>query len=668
MDQQLLLQGLLYTKTSHNPDSEYHSKSENVPNSKYLETGDSKFESLDERDIFGRHLSEESGNSNSHRESTTSLACSSEHQMNDYVNKQSQTCSANGQPVSDSPSFYTPDPSVIASTNLNLSRLSSPLNSTTTLPLSRPRTNTLPHKSSHTGMHSSQILSTPPYNSSATSLRRVSTTKLHHQPSKLDLIDDTTLTSLPLPPPPKLKLKSRPSGENSSLYSIEDIDISFTPTQHDDSDNDDDTQDPIVLIEDYMTPLQNDLDHNLHKTSNEMIIDGPVPASNDNDDQLKHLIHRKRSLATFKQRIYEKSVQDVDVVSISDESITSTLNFDSIDNSHITRNTQSIASFPTHKPNNKRSISHDFVSRSDMNRFNSDVRLSDSTQLTDRSLNFRPENLEEIFGKIPGSDLLKYCDLCEKPLYEISSILNNNKKFKTCTGATTTATTIGQVYSEFICWECIETYEEFFNELYSSKLDEEVEEIPEGLIPSGPLSSGLVPSGPLSSGLLSSSGSITGPDAKSKLLKIFQSVHDKYTQHGLKASKFKEIMSAPSDKWTTSLNTTPSSPSKTWTSNLSSKRSFFYKQPTSKQLKNKTSFSETLMQRLNYLNNVPEGYSYNSNSLTETKSSFLGFVSETKEQKNTPAPKRDLEWIKNLQAKLRWSWRSLRKPLGSDVL
>lgn len=661
MDQQPLLHGLLHTNTSHNPDSENHSKSEIVldskyletSGSKYLETGDCKFESLGERDLFGKHPGDESGNSNGHRESITSLDYSSEHQMNDYTNKQSQTCPTNGQPVSDFPSFYTPDPSVIASTNLNLSRLSSPLNSTTTLPLSRPRTNTLLHKSSHIGMRSSQNLSTLPFNSSTTSLRRASTAKLHHYPSKLDLIDDTTLTSLPLPPPAKLKLKSRSSGENTSLYSIEDINISFTPTQHDDSDNDDDTQDPIVLIEDYMTPLQNDLDHNLHKTSNEMTIDGPVPTSNENDDQLKHLIHRKRSLATFKQRIFKKSLQEVDVVSISDASITSTLNFDSIDNSHITRNTQSIASFPTHKPNNKRSISHDIVSRSDMNRFNSDVRLSDSTQLTDRSLQFRPENLEEIFGKIPGSDLLKYCDLCEKPLYEISSILNNNKKFKTCTGATTTATTIGQVYSEFICWECIETYEEFFNELYTTELDGEVEEIPEGLI---------------SSGLISSSGSISAPDAKSKLLKIFQSVHDKYTQQGLKASRFNETISAPSDKWTTSLNTTPSNPYKTWTSQLSSKRSFFSKQPTYKQLKNKTSFSETLMQRLNYLNNVPEGYSYNSNSLTETKSSFLGFVSETKEQKNNPAPKRDLEWIKNLQAKLRWSWRSLTKPLGSDVL
>ena len=37
------------------------------------------------------------------------------------------------------------------------------------------------------------------------SLSSTTTNKLKHQPSKLDLIDDTTLTSLPLPPPPPLR-------------------------------------------------------------------------------------------------------------------------------------------------------------------------------------------------------------------------------------------------------------------------------------------------------------------------------------------------------------------------------------------------------------------------------------------------------------------------------
>lgn len=465
-----------------------------------------------------------------------------------------------------------PDPSLIASTNLNLSRLSSPMNSTTTLPLTRPRTNTILHKPSFVTIHSSQTVPLA-FNNSTSSLRRCSTAKLHHQPSKLDLIDDTTLTSLPLPPPPKQKR----TAENTSVHTVEDPNISFSPTH--DSDNEDDTQDPIVLIEDYMTPLN---ENPLHKSEP---LDGPPE-----EDQLKHLIERKRSLATFKQRMFNQSLE-VDDVSISDVSFSSTLNFDS-------PNTSRIAPFAsTPKPSNKRSISHDIVSRADM-------------RLEDRYL--RPENLEEIFGKIPGSDLLKYCDLCEKPLYEISSIINNNKKFKTSTGATpstataTPTSTIGLVYSEFICWECIETYEEFLNELSTTEQDKQPE---------------------------SSSAPIASPDAKSKLLKIFQTVQDKYTQQNMK-------------------NDEPS----TWTSLLASKRSFFYKQPTYKQLNNKTSFSETLMQRLNYLNNVPEGYSYSSNSLTENK------AGEPEPKKM--APKKDLEWIKNLQAKLSWTWKSLAKPLG----
>lgn len=248
--------------------------------------------------------------------------------------------------------------------------------------------------------------------SSSNSLNLNNSTKtIRHQQSKLDLIDDTTLTSLPLPPPPPIKRTSTSSGasslkaSSSTLLHVrrnlhdtlkshsdkEQVELENKDVERDDDDEeegeeedveyiDEESQDPIVLVEDYIP----------RKSS------GP------------HM-SRQKSLADFKQRILcPDSMSEMSSIIYEDED----------------------EDFPSSsfRSNNKRSNS------------------SDDRQFT------KFEDLEAIFGKIPGSDLLKYCDLCEKPLYEISSIINNRKK------------RVKRNHHEFVCGDCTENYEVFINE------------------------------------------------------------------------------------------------------------------------------------------------------------------------------------------------------------
>lgn len=284
---------------------------------------------------------------------------------------------------------------------------------------------------------------------------------LQHHPSKLDLIDDTTLTSLPLPPPPPCKLQKRLSnasrtnsttsipqnkifggdegGETESNYTTENSiqnssseeDLNTILDQPIDEDTFEDSEDPIVLIEDYMNKNTND----------KPLFDGLLP----NQSSLPNLTNgfdRKKSLANFKQRIYNKNFNFSDSISINSKFSNS--KFSSFDSN-------------LNRPNNKRTISN----------VTNDVTQQPSNL----------ENWEAIFGKIPGTDQLKYCDLCEKPLYEISSIINNgldhdsDEKLRTNSIQTDeTLSHLNDLYSEFICWECIEVYEEFLNELYQNEL------------------------------------------------------------------------------------------------------------------------------------------------------------------------------------------------------
>lgn len=232
---------------------------------------------------------------------------------------------------------------------------------------------------------------------------------LKHQPSKLDLIDDTKLTSLPLPPPPRIRSSGASHLGNDVEHSIKFLESVSTYNIDDEYDEGiEESEDPIVLVEDYMTS-----------------------ETNVNTDEQKH-INKKDSLAVFKDRIYQKE----DSSSLPTTSATSTI-ISKLGNSK--------------SPFERRCTSNESVSKTKITR--------------------KEQNLEEIFGKIPGSDSLKYCDLCEKPLYEISSLIDNNidSTLEYPTNEKSLSKENARLYSEFVCWECVETYEEFFNELCANK-------------------------------------------------------------------------------------------------------------------------------------------------------------------------------------------------------
>lgn len=223
--------------------------------------------------------------------------------------------------------------------------------------------------------------------------------KLAHQPSKIDLIDDTTLTSLPFAPPPPRKIRrsesalsdaSKPSSgitENTLMplaSSTSSHDSFEAPLQDDDSTAGDLTmeepEDPIVLVEDYLTD----------QTA---------------ESEVSQRLNRKKSLATFKQRYYS----------------------------------------------------------SGRARSATPPRTSKRALPDEEYLNYKQsaEDLEAIFGKLPGADGLKHCAFCNKPLYEISSIISSTCQLPPLSPDQNRA----ELYNEFVCWDCISVYEQFMSEL-----------------------------------------------------------------------------------------------------------------------------------------------------------------------------------------------------------
>ncbi|CAI5756687.1 unnamed protein product [Candida verbasci] len=250
--------------------------------------------------------------------------------------------------------------------------------------------------------------------------------KLNHKPSKLDLIDDTTLTSLPFAPPPPNKNSSiiRPvSTSNSNINSISNSSIltdellSKNEELELETTEDDFETDPIVLIEDY------------------------IP-QNKSPQVLK-----QRSFANFKQKISKREEEDDETKEEEENQDTTLTSIDEITFSAI------------------------------------DYYIPVSKQ--------EKENLEAIFGQIPASNLLKYCNLCDKPLYEVSSIISYNGFFN---------------HEEFICFDCIENYERF-SSIFSQSIKERKLD---------------------SSGKKIKQNHINDNNTKRKLYKIFASISNKY--------------------------------------------------------------------------------------------------------------------------------------------
>lgn len=216
---------------------------------------------------------------------------------------------------------------------------------------------------------------------------------LRNQTSRLDLIDDTKLTSLPFPPPPKVKHRREVAEE--SMYGALDGTVSVVDVSIDDSV--DEQEDPIVLVEDYLTPK-----HSFDE---------------------KTYLCRKRSLAMFKQVSYQRQ--------------------NSTSSSLVTLNSER----PTHSGENKRSVS------------------TDSTLYSEGQAPCKCDDLEEIFGKLPGAGSLKYCDICERPLYEISTLVNSVRPSRCSPEQSSGSSGACSSFSEFVCWECVESYDEYVNTL-----------------------------------------------------------------------------------------------------------------------------------------------------------------------------------------------------------
>ncbi|KAI5957573.1 hypothetical protein KGF57_003267 [Candida theae] len=279
---------------------------------------------------------------------------------------------------------------------------------------------------------------------------------LKQQPSKLDLIDDTTLTSLPFPPPPPLK---RPSGtsatassSNSSSSSIArvgglrstkmntvgsnqsatnyngsveteymgDLNFQNLGEQHEVEEDDEDfyeysyeEEDPIVLVEDYLG-LQESL-----PSYTTAAAAAPPPASSSHmtfftnsckSTTAKHHLLRQKSLADFKKRVLSSSSND---------------------------STDTVILQPDERIDRKTEYQQTSSSRTS----------STAQQQTPR--HHQSNDLQAIFGDLPSFQLLKHCDLCDKPLYEISSIINSKCNMN---------------LKEFVCGDCISNYEVFITE------------------------------------------------------------------------------------------------------------------------------------------------------------------------------------------------------------
>ncbi|CCE78248.1 Piso0_000866 [Millerozyma farinosa CBS 7064] len=254
---------------------------------------------------------------------------------------------------------------------------------------------------------------------------------LRNQTSRLDLIDDTKLTSLPFPPPPKAKRRREVAedalgGALDGAVSVVDVSI---------DDSIDEQEDPIVLVEDYLTPK-----HAFDE---------------------KTYLCRKRSLAMFKQVSYQRQ--------------------NSTSSSLFTLNSER----PTQGEENKRSVS------------------TDSTLYSEGQAPCKCDDLEEIFGKLPGSGSLKYCDICEKPLYEISTLVNSVHPSRCSTEDSSGSCEPCPSFSEFVCWECVESYDEYVNALQEfDSVGKAPDTTPES--------------------------SDNNQDTYARLLSIFESISDKY--------------------------------------------------------------------------------------------------------------------------------------------
>lgn len=233
----------------------------------------------------------------------------------------------------------------------------------------------------------------------------------------LDLIDSTTLTSLPFPPPPK---RARRSHESPSL-------LPHTPTSS--SSSQINLHNPLLPI----SPTRAYSDPEINQYAHSTAQSNPVPSHAVLPSSLPDIDHSFTSIDTIASTSLDDTFhEDEPIIFVED---------------YLQPKSSSL--------HHKRTILHRKQSLATFKqRINGDKKRRISLH----------EDLEQIFGTLPGKNLLKHCEICDKPLYEISSLINNKSSVNPKL----------DMFNEFICSECIVVYEEFLTQLYSEEFETEV--------------------------------------------------------------------------------------------------------------------------------------------------------------------------------------------------
>lgn len=252
--------------------------------------------------------------------------------------------------------------------------------------------------------------------------------KLHHTTSKLDLLDDNKLTTLPIPPPrgsaPRSlkakRLKLNPVNEIRIHNDKENRRISYGApkksrnTREDVNDEDEEEQHPIVLIEDYIK--YSDCAHELTARKKVSLADLKTKMSKRND------MHIPIKLRASKP----------DLIKTPSSSLTLT--------SHILED---------HHRQDSSIFAIQGFDIDTLNECEDEIEM-ESSHISDSVRNvldniMRPTGQEndEYLSNLRFESVLKKCVVCDSPLYEISSLIGENEDFK-----------------EIVCGRCTEKYEE----------------------------------------------------------------------------------------------------------------------------------------------------------------------------------------------------------------
>lgn len=207
-----------------------------------------------------------------------------------------------------------------------------------------------------------------------------------------------------LPLPPPLKCVPKPHHHNIDELSIGPNDT--ITSEYEINDSFDDNECPIVLVEDYLL-VPREKRNSISKDLCE----------SDN----MHQLLRKDSIATFREmHMHNEGIQDT---------------------------------FVQHFPYGKEP----------------DLNLGIlGLETTSGTIASHIDERNEKDNEFPGSEKLKHCDVCDRPLYEISSLLSHNNGMKVNMDTIVEDYTL---YNEFICWECTEVYENIFNDICLKEIE-----------------------------------------------------------------------------------------------------------------------------------------------------------------------------------------------------